>query len=129
MPRGRGGKRTPAQPAAVSGPGALSRRTDGGAGSETQPIRSHPAEFHGQRQQLAQQQQAAPMAAKPHPLAGNLFGGTERPGEPVTAGASMGPGPGPQQPMNRSRDILLAAYRIAPSESLRRLIERSGHGV
>lgn len=101
----RGGKRTPRNPAPVSGPGALSRRTDGGP---TQPVRSFPAEFQGQRQQLANLQAAAPMAAAPNApgsqpggvhrpppppgaaFAGGVFGPTSRQAEPITTGLPAG---------------------------------------
>jgi hypothetical protein len=93
----------------VSGPGKLSARTDqlpqGADASRGQPVRSFPAEFHGQRQQLASLQQAAPLDAgggaapgtAPPPGAAPLsaFRGTERPGEPITAGIPFGPGEGP----------------------------------
>lgn len=56
--RGRGGSRTPRSPAPVSGPGALSRRTDGGP---TQPVRSAPMDQHGERQQIENAQSAVPL--------------------------------------------------------------------
>lgn len=88
----RGGPRTPRNPAPVSGPGALSARTDGGP---SQPIREFPAEHHGQRSALRTQQQGAPLpvaGSAPTPMVNNgmgggVFGPTERPDEPVTAGA------------------------------------------
>lgn len=48
-------------PAQVSGPGALSRRTDAGG----QPIRSLPDPKYGEAQEFAQQQKAAPLAEAP----------------------------------------------------------------
>lgn len=101
----RGGKRTPKNPAPVSGPGRLARRTDGGPG---QPVRSFPAEAYGQRQALASLQKAAPMAAGgngvvaaggppaasgglPPGIANGILGPTQRPTEPVTAGLPSGP--------------------------------------
>ena len=95
--------RPPANPAVGrSLPGAASSRTDGGAG---QPIRSFPAQFQGQRQQLAQQQAAAPLATGQSPvgaqpgagstpplLAQSPFRPTDRPDEPVTEGIPFGPG-------------------------------------
>ena len=59
--RSRGGYRQPNKPAAVSGPGALSARTDGGAGSSTQPIRRIPGQQYGEGKALVEQQQAAPL--------------------------------------------------------------------
>ena len=46
--RSRGGYRQPSNPAPVSGPGALSARTDGGAGSSKQPIRRIPGQAYGE---------------------------------------------------------------------------------
>lgn len=54
-----GGPRTPANPAMVSGPGALSQRTDGGPGNDRQPIRVAPGGAYGDRQAAVAQQQAA----------------------------------------------------------------------
>jgi len=112
MPRERrGGKRTPANPAPVSGPGSLSRRTDG------QPVRSFPANFQGQRKALEDQQQAAPLAAggtpgvrptggAPPVAANNVFGPSERPQESGLQGAIGAPGQGGTQV---DPDLLLRA--------------------
>lgn len=92
-----GGYRPPANPAPVSGPGRLSQRTD------RQPIAQLPDAAYGEQQTFRADQQAAPMAAAPGPQGvgpADLsqvvpFGApTSRPGEPVTAGAASGPGPG-----------------------------------
>jgi hypothetical protein len=101
--RGRGGLQQPKNPAAVSNPGS-GRRTDGGAGSKSQPLRVPSGGAYGQRQAATQQQQAAPMAAggptgtpsgSPAPqgagAGAGVFGPTERPGEPATFGAMTGP--------------------------------------
>lgn len=70
--KGSGGDRTPANPAAVSGPGALSQRTDGpittnpsNAEQARQPVRPIPGGTFGDRQGSIDQQSAAPMAAAP----------------------------------------------------------------
>ena len=107
MANGHGGMRTPANPAPVSGPGALSQRTDG------QPARYASGMPYGDGQDFYDIQTSAPMASTDNVAAGKrvarrssqgvagaapvtpLFAPTERPGEPVTAGAAMGPGPGP----------------------------------
>jgi hypothetical protein len=102
-------------PARVSGPGALSQRTDAGG----QPIRSLPDPKYGEAQQFEQAQKAAPLAAapggptgpapsdmarqlareagpspaptqQPRPLPGLFDAGD--PSVPVTSGAPMGPG-------------------------------------
>lgn len=91
-----GGYRKPANPAPVSGPGALSERTDGGP---TQPVMDVGGFEYGGRQDFVDIQGGAPMAAaEPLPAPTPLFAPTERPAEPITAGAPVGPGPGPAQP-------------------------------
>lgn len=90
----------PKRPAPVSGPGALARRTDGGAGSDTQPLRAPVGGDYGERKALLDQQRAAPLPAagsgggaslpsaptgQPTGIPG-VFGPTERPNEPPTHG-------------------------------------------
>lgn len=102
-------------PAQVSGPGALSARTDAGG----QPIRKLPDPKYGEAQQFEQQQKSAPLAEAPGTPAGPTptemtraltQGGPEQapapverrplpglfdpgdPSVPVTAGSPMGPG-------------------------------------
>lgn len=105
MANGHGGMRTPNNPAPVSGPGALSRRTDG------QAARYASGMPYGDGQDFYDMQTSAPMAQTDNVAAGArqaarqapaepvqvtpLFAATQRPGEPVTSGAAMGPGPGP----------------------------------
>lgn len=96
MADGHGGHRTPAHPAPVSGPGALSRRTDGGP---TQPPQVAPGGPYGSRQDMMSLQQSAPMqgGGGATPVAADLpslDAPTANPGEPVTAGADAGPGIG-----------------------------------
>lgn len=127
--RGHGGPRQPANPAAVSGPGALSRRTDGGAGSKTQPVRVPSGGKYGERKAAEEQQAAAPMAA----------GGPPAPGGGAVTGAPPSPGGafGPTQRPNEANDmmppqgvdptqspdaVLRAMYRKFPSQHLSRLI-------
>lgn len=92
-----GGYRRPSQPAPVSGPGALSRRTDGGP---TQPMGPLPSGGkYGERKDLQEIRSASPMAGNPQqqpslPPITPLMAPTQRPDEPVTAGSDMGPGPG-----------------------------------
>lgn len=130
---GSGGARTPAKPAAVSGPGALARRTDGGAGSATQPVRVAPGGAYGSRQAAVEQQQGAPMYAAAPPGGGppvpSVFRPTDRPNEPITAGLPIGPGPGPETGMLDPGDpdvILQALYKILPHPEIARLM-MSGH--
>ncbi len=110
MAEGRGGYRRPANPAPVSGPGQLSRRTDGGPQQTTQPMTGM---GYGENQEFNALQGAAPLAATPPAsnararkmspadssgvAAVPLFSPTGFPEEPITAGASFGPGEGPQQ--------------------------------
>ena len=102
-----GGKRTPRNPAPVSGPGKLSRRTDGGPAQVNAQMTGM---GYGENKDFMQIQEGASMAAAPRskgpskaPQGGPmgamggsnpLFSKTQRPDEPVTAGANFGPGAG-----------------------------------
>jgi hypothetical protein len=130
MADGHGGPRTPNSPAPVSGPGALSKRTDGPQGGGAQPVRVPTGGQYGDATQLRQAQQGAPLAASqggsaaappPGLLAGlniptgpNFDAATQQPDVPVTAGAASGPGPGPEAlglPNQEAQDMAaLAAY-------------------
>lgn len=110
MANGHGGSRVPSNPAPVSGPGALSKRTDG------QGVKYMSGGQYGEGQEMVELQSSAPMSktqsgsAQPRmrqqpggsaAMQQNvtaLFAPTERPDEPITAGAPFGPGPGPAQP-------------------------------
>lgn len=97
-----GGRRTPRKPAPVSGPGKLSKRTDGGP----QASRDLPDAQYGEQGQFQEAQGGAPMAGNsqaapaggpppPQPISVTPFGAPSmRPDEPVTAGVDMGDGPG-----------------------------------
>lgn len=113
MADGRGGYRRPSNPAPASGPGALSKRTDG-----RQPTRPLPNAKYGENAAFEQAQQAAPMsgdigmgagAGPMAPPTGPDLSGivpfgdpSQRPDEPITAGMPQGPGGGsvfnPQKP-------------------------------
>ena len=104
MPKG--GYRKPANPAAVSGPGSLSRRTDGGPIQGAKEIPG--GGKYGERKELAELQSGAAMQGNPTPSMPspsvpapqqltNLFAPTERPDEPLTAGAPFGPGFTPEE--------------------------------
>lgn len=113
MANGHGGPRTPAHPAAVSPPGALSRRTDG---HPSQIKSAAPGQDYGAATQQLQAQSVAPMAGQtplPSPAAPQPQGGagahqmpqfngpslsdpTQRPNEPITTGSAIGPGAGPE---------------------------------
>jgi len=104
-----GGKRTPRNPAPVSGPGKLSRRTDGGPAQVNAQMTGM---AYGENKDFMEIQEGAAMAATPQPKrtakapqsapagpmggggATSLFSNTQRPDEPITAGAPFGPGAG-----------------------------------
>lgn len=101
----------PARPAQVSGMGPQSRRTDGGA---AQALQALPDAKYGENSQFQSLQQGAPLSASgvspqvqgspmdmgnlpSNPAAGQVVpfsAPTNRPNEPVTAGAALGAGPG-----------------------------------
>lgn len=107
-----GGYRKPENPAPMSGPGALSQRTDGGPAQGAKYISGLP---YGQGQETYNQQTAAPMAAaQPAPAAPtlppmmSLNDLTQRPDEPLTAGLDIGEGPGSEvmNVPNRSQSLI-----------------------
>lgn len=107
-----GGYRKPENPAPMSGPGALSQRTDGGPSQGAKYISGLP---YGQGQKTYNQQTAAPMAAaEPAPAAPSLppmlslNDMTQRPDEPLTAGLDIGEGPGSEvmNVPNRSQSLV-----------------------
>jgi hypothetical protein len=85
-----GGYQQPTNPAPVSGPGALSQRTDG-AGQPAQYMSGLP---YGQGQQNMSNQQAATLAGNPFPETElpTLTPVTRRPNEPGTTGLDIGAG-------------------------------------
>lgn len=101
-----GGYRAPAKPAPASGPGRLSKRTDGGPAQKMRVMTDQP---YGDREAALQQERSAPMSqadavhaaqvptgAGPSGPAAPFGAPTARPGEPVTHGADIGPGGGPE---------------------------------
>ena len=129
--RSRGGYRKPSQPAAVSGPGPLSQRTDG-----KQPEVRMPDMPYGQQKALSEQQGQAPLgdsggANAPFPMQGqqaqaagpDLFTPTEYKNEPITEGVPVGPGVGPTREIANDVDILLSAmYAVNPHPVIAELI-------
>lgn len=93
MAKQQGGYRSPGKPAPVSGPGRMSKRTDG------QPRAQLPDAGYGEQKDFQAIQAGAPMASAgaAMPSVTRLDAPTERPDEPVTAGAPSGPGPGMEQ--------------------------------
>lgn len=121
MADGHGGARTPRNPAPVSGPGRLSKRTDG---QTTVPMTGM---GYGENADFNDIQSSAPLSASPSLRAGAveaaaprtevtpLFAPTARPDEPITAGAPFGPGAGPsvdpsQTDVQRADAAALATY-------------------
>lgn len=103
-----GGYRQPNNPAPVSGPGSLSRRTDGGP---IQGAKKMTGGAYGENKAVNEMQAAAPMAAAAKPQISGagarqavsgmapitpLTAPTERPDEPLTAGMPFGAGAGPR---------------------------------
>ena len=89
-----GGYRQPSSPAPVSGPGALSQRTDGGP-ADQQAMRALPNAAYGENAEFQAIQAGAPMMEDPGmPMPPGIDAPTMRPDEPITAGADMGAGPG-----------------------------------
>lgn len=95
----------PNNPAPVSGPGALSKRTDGGAvegmqkpqAPQTQGPKYMPGLGYGNGGENMANQQSAPIAGNPvpsFPAPTPLSAPTEFPSEPVTHGIDAGPGAG-----------------------------------
>ena len=106
-----GGLQRPNNPAPVSGPGALSARTDGGP---AQAMKDLPNARYGENSAFRDIESGAPMAAGPAPSGGSgggsvaqagppsdgggmqppvsLDSGTMMPDQPVTHGAALGPG-------------------------------------
>lgn len=103
---GRGGPRTPRNPAPVSPPGRLSRRTDGGPAQRMQNLTDA---AHGEQATFRDAQAGAPMSATQGGQGAGtpvnavdlanvtpLNAASARPDEPITAGAASGDGVGPE---------------------------------
>ena len=130
-----GGYRKPENPAPISGPGALSQRTDG---SPTQSATYMAGMPYGQN--TMDQQIAAPMAGKPEmpkmEMPTPLMAPTTRPNEPITSGIDRGDGPGSSALgtlPNTTPTILTILQRIAENDSsgdtelLYRMLEDKGY--
>lgn len=127
MANGHGGYRRPTNPAPVSGPGRLSRRTDGGP-------QVPPGGDYGDRKQLEQVQAAGQAAAnsgggpQQQPSAGgppasvDVFAPTRSPGEPITAGVPVGDGDNGLP--DDGLDLLHALAQRFPHPHLTRLVEQ-----
>jgi hypothetical protein len=117
-----GGYRKPTTPAPVSGPGRLSKRTDGGPADTKQAQIKVTGMDYGDNKALNEIQSQGALAAAPGvpsapavsmapmPTPTPLTEPTQRPTEPVTAGLPFGPGAGsealtiPQNPQINQDD-------------------------
>lgn len=101
---GVGGYQAPRNPAPVSGPGKLSRRTDGGPAQKIMTPTGLP---YGDAGALEAQQRSAPLAQQASVPTADVSGQagpdlvgfgepTQLPDQPVTSGAPLGDGPGPE---------------------------------
>jgi len=108
---------TPSNPAPVSGPGALSKRTDGGP---TQAATYIPGLPYGQGQQTYSNQVAAPLQGNQYAqeMPTELLAPTSRPNEAITSGIDLGAGPGSASLKlpNREPDILLILQTLAAND-------------
>lgn len=129
-----GGYRQPSNPAPVSGPGMLSKRTDGGAidgmqAPATQPQRYIPDLGYGKGKEMMEQQAGAPMAGNTIPQyeppvvpqSVPLGAPTMFPEEPITAGVDFGPGPGREA-------LRIPNTAFAPSHTIRQIAQQDTTG-
>jgi hypothetical protein len=122
MANGHGGQRTPSNPAAFSGQGAQSQRTDGGPSMAQQPIRPMDAGGkYGERKAMNEMQASAPMAGNPTPAMEPItpmFAPTTRPEESVTSGNPIGLGVGPEalNLPNTTPSIISTLKRLAQTD-------------
>ena len=139
--RGRGGNQPPRNPAAVSTPGS-GRRTDGGAGSKSQPLRVPSGGAYGQAGALEAQQRGAPLAAEGQAPQGAARGGVPAGGAgQVPGGRPDGvfgpteqPNVGPQGDPNSPRQMLAenpdmflrVLYSQFPTAAIGALLRRGG---
>lgn len=126
MARGRrGGYRRPGSPAAVSGPGALSQRTDGGPGGL-----EYSGLGYGENKAVNDLAASAPMgqpsSGAPAPAQGGgprlspdgIFGMTDRPGEPITAGVGSAPPPIPDDDVDYTLRAVIASDVVRSNPAL-----------
>lgn len=133
MARRRGGYQRPSNGGGASAPGALSQRKV--------PHLERSGLGYGENKAVNEQQQAAPLSPAGTPGAGagpsprralpigedGIFGGTDRPAEPMTAGVDWGEGPGapPGPILEEDHNMLLRAIVAQyPHPDIVRLLNR-----
>ena len=100
----------------------------------TQAVRRIPGVEYGEQKELIEQQQAAPLPKDGTPQAQpslkgsmpnvDVFGATQRPTEPVTAGLDIGPGVGPAIPQQQGvSDLLYQMYALTGDTALLQLVD------
>ena len=100
----------------------------------TQAVRRMPDVAYGEQQALTEQQQAAPLpkdiVPKAQPVSRtpvpqmDIFAPTQRPSEPVTSGLPFGAGPGAEEPLENTNDIIYEMYRLTGDSYLLNLIDQ-----
>lgn len=143
MADGHGGARTPEHPAPASGPGRLSQRTDGGPAQKMREMTGLP---YGEGTAYETQQRGAAMSATPSvpsgpdikvqqpsgaapmPSGPDFAAPTAAPSQPITAGAALGPGGGPEL-LSLPKTGMEAAPSGIVSSTLRALSGRDNSGV
>ena len=99
----------------------------------TQAVRRMPDVAYGEQQALTEQQKAAPLPKDTLPQAQpmrrrmpevDVFAQTQRPTEPVTSGLPFGAGPGTEEPLENTNDIIYEMYRLTGDSYLLNLIDQ-----
>ena len=99
----------------------------------TQAVRRMPDVAYGEQQALTEQQKAAPLPIDTLPQAQpmrrrmaevDVFAQTQRPTEPVTSGLPFGAGPGAEEPLENTNDIIYEMYRLTGDSYLLNLIDQ-----
>jgi len=99
----------------------------------TQAVRRMPGVAYGKQKALTEQQQAAPLSKDTTPQAQpmrrrmpevDVFAQTQRPSEPVTSGLPFGAGPGAEEPLENTNDIIYEMYRLTGDSYLLNLIDQ-----
>ena len=99
-----GGYVQPTNPAPVSGPGALSQRTDGGAvDGMTQPAQSYTGGAYGENKSTMDQQTASPLAGDPFSMPSLMDINPSN--KPMTHGINIGEGPGTEAIRNQPNTV------------------------